>query len=68
MELDTTIIPIGAEIRSQDGVLIGRAREVHTSYLVLEATDGAQLEIPVEVIRHIEGKRVIIDEASLSDD
>ena len=68
MELDPTVIPVGAEIRSQDGVLIGRTREVHTRYLVLEATDGAEREIPVESIRHIEGKRVIIDESSISND
>jgi hypothetical protein len=68
MELDPTVIPIGAEIRSQDGTVLGHTREVHTKYLVFEASDGAEREIPVDSIRHIEGKRVIIDEASLSDD
>ena len=29
MELDPTVIPIGAEIRSQAGDLIGRARSSH---------------------------------------
>jgi hypothetical protein len=61
MELDPMVIPIGAEVRSQDGDLIGRAREVHTRYLVLEDSDGSQVEIPTEAIRHIEGKRVTID-------
>ena len=61
MELDPMVIPIGAEIRSQDGNLLGRAREVHTRYLVLEDPDGSNVEIPTEAIRQIEGKRVIID-------
>jgi hypothetical protein len=68
MELDPTVIPIGAEIRSEAGDLIGRAREVHTRYLVLENTDGGQREIPVESIRHIEGKRVVIDDSAINDD
>lgn len=68
MELDPTVIPIGAEIRSQAGDLIGRAREVHTRYLVLENSDGGRVEIPVESIRHIEGKRVVIDESAINDD
>ena len=63
MELDPMIIPIGAEIRSQDGDLLGRAREVHTRYLVLEGADGATVEVPTEAIRQIEGKRVTIDTA-----
>ena len=67
MELDPTVIPIGAEIRSQTGDLIGRAREVHTRYLVLEIKDGGgELEIPVESIRQIEGKRVVIDESAIN--
>lgn len=61
MELDPMVIPIGAEVRSQDGDLLGRTREVHTSYLVLEDTDGSQVEIPTAAIRQIEGKRVTID-------
>lgn len=65
MELDPTVIPIGAEIRSENGDLLGRAREVHTRYLVLENTEGAEVEIPVNAIKQIEGKRVVIDEASL---
>jgi hypothetical protein len=65
MELDPTVIPIGAEIRSESGNLLGRAREVHTRYLVLENTEGTEVEIPVNAIRHIEGKRVVIDEESL---
>lgn len=68
MELDPTVIPIGAEIRSQSGDLIGRAREVHTRYLVLEDNGGTQVEIPVESILHIEGKRVVIDESVISED
>ena len=62
MELDPTVIPIGAEVRSQSGDLIGRAREVHTRYLVIENADGSEVEIPVGSIRHIEGKRVVVDE------
>lgn len=65
MELDPMVIPIGAEIRSQEGNLLGRAREVHTRYLVLEDTDGAEIEIPTEAIRLIEGKRVTIDTSSV---
>jgi hypothetical protein len=65
MELDPTVIPIGAEIRSQSGDLLGRAREVHTRYLVLEDTTGTQIEIPVAAIRNIEGKRVTIDDGSI---
>lgn len=65
MELDPMVIPIGAEIRSQEGNLLGRAREVHTRYLVLEDSDGAEIEIPTEAIRHIEGKRVTIDTGSV---
>jgi hypothetical protein len=65
MELDPMVIPIGAEIRSQDGDLLGRAREVHTRYLVLEDSDGAEIEIPTEAIRQIEGKRVTIDTSSV---
>ena len=68
MELDPTVIPIGAEIRSQTGDLIGRAREVHTRYLVLEISDGGELELPVESIRQIEGKRVVIDESAINHD
>ena len=68
MELDPTVIPIGAEIRSQSGDLIGRAREVHTRYLVLEDNGGTEVEIPVESILQIEGKRVVIDESVISDD
>jgi hypothetical protein len=65
MELDPTVIPIGAEIRSQAGDLIGRAREVHMRYLLLEDTDGAVHEIPIDCILHIEGKRVVVDESVL---
>ena len=65
MELDPTVIPIGAEVRSQSGDLLGRAREVHTRYLVIEDSDGAELEIPVDSIRQIEGKRVVVDETTL---
>ena len=65
MELDPTVIPIGAEIRSVSGDLLGRAREVHTRYLVLENSEGAEVEIPVNAIRQIEGKRVVIDDATL---
>lgn len=68
MELDPTVIPIGAEIRSQSGDLLGRAREVHTRYLILEAADGSEVEIPVGAIRHIEGKRVIIDDNQLDEE
>ena len=68
MELDPTVIPIGAEIRSQSGDLIGRAREVHTRYLVLEDNGGTQVEIPVESILQIEGKRVVIDESVISEE
>lgn len=68
MELDPTVIPIGAEIRSEAGDLIGRAREVHTRYLVLESSNGDQREIPVESIRHIEGKRVVIDESAIDNE
>ncbi len=68
MELDPTVIPIGAEIRSQSGDLIGRAREVHTRYLVLEDNGGTEVEIPVESILQIEGKRVVIDESVIGDD
>lgn len=68
MELDPTVIPIGAEIRSVSGDLIGRAREVHTKYLVLEGANGAEVEVPVESIRHIEGKRVVIDDSAISGD
>jgi len=63
MELDPMVIPIGAEIRSQTGDLIGRAREVHTRYLLLELSDGDEVEIPVTSIVLIEGKRVIVDES-----
>ena len=42
--------------------------EVHTRYLVLENSDGGRVEIPVESIRHIEGKRVVIDESAINDD
>ena len=65
MELDPMVIPIGAEIRSQTGDLIGRAREVHTRYLLLEDTDGAVQEIPIDSIVHIEGKRVVVDDSVL---
>ncbi len=63
MELDPMVIPIGAEIRSQSGDLIGRAREVHTRYLLLEDPDGDVVEIPIDSILHIEGKRVVVDES-----
>jgi len=63
MELDPTVIPIGAEVRSQTGDLIGRAREVHTRYLILEVSGGDEIEIPVTSILHIEGKRVVVDES-----
>jgi hypothetical protein len=63
MELDPTVIPIGAEIRSRSGDLIGRASEVHTRYLVLRDSEGAEIEIPVQAIQQIEGKRVVIDES-----
>jgi len=66
MELDPTVIPVGAEIRSQSGDLIGRAREVHTRYLVLEDDSGGEVEIPVESILQIEGKRVVIDETVIN--
>lgn len=66
MELDPTVIPVGAEIRSQSGDLIGRAREVHTRYLVLEVDSGGEVEIPVESILQIEGKRVVIDESVIN--
>jgi hypothetical protein len=66
MELDPTVIPIGAEIRSSDGELIGRAREVHTRYLVLENIAGEEIEVPVQAILQIEGKRVVIDESHLN--
>lgn len=65
MELDPTVIPVGAEVRSESGDLIGRAREVHTRYLVLEDTNGSEIEVPVNAIRHIEGKRVVIDDNSI---
>lgn len=65
MELDPMVIPIGAEIRSQTGDLIGRAREVHTRYLLLEDTDGAEHEIPINSILQIEGKRVVVDASVL---
>ncbi len=68
MDLDPTVIPIGAEVRSQTGDLIGRAREVHTRYLVIEDPAGSELEIPVESIRQIEGKHVVIDDALLGSD
>ena len=68
MELDPTVIPIGAEIRSQSGDLIGRAREVHTRYLVLEDGAGSEIEIPVESTLQIEGKRVVIDESVIDTD
>ena len=61
MELDPMVIPIGAEIRSQDGEYVGRAREVHPRYMVLEDSDGSEVEVPTAAIRHIEGKRVTID-------
>jgi hypothetical protein len=67
-ELDPTVLPIGAEIRSQSGDLIGRAREVHTRYLVLEDGAGGEIEIPVESILQIEGKRVVIDESVIDTD
>jgi hypothetical protein len=63
MELDPMVIPIGAEVRSQTGDLIGRAREVHMRYLLLEMSDGDEVEIPVTSILHIEGKRVVVDES-----
>ena len=63
MELDPMVIPIGAEVRSQTGDLIGRAREVHTRYLILEVSDGDEIEIPVTSILQIEGKRVVVDES-----
>jgi hypothetical protein len=63
MELDPMVIPIGAEVRSQSGDLIGRAREVHTRYLILEVSDGDEIEIPVTSILQIEGKRVVVDES-----
>jgi hypothetical protein len=66
MELDPTVIPVGAEIRSQNGDMIGRVREVHTRYLLLEADNGSEVEIPVESILQIEGKRVVIDESVIS--
>ena len=66
MEVDPTVIPIGAEIRSRSGDLIGRAREVHTRYLILEDGNGAEIEIPVESIRQIVGKQVVIDESAIS--
>jgi hypothetical protein len=65
MELDPMVIPIGAEIRSQSGDLIGRAREVHTRYLLLEDIDGAEHEIPINSILQIEGKRVVVDASVL---
>ena len=61
MELDPTVIPISAEIWSQDGQLLGRASEVHIRYLVLREADGAEREIPVAAIQAIEGKRVVVD-------
>ena len=63
MELDPMVIPIGAEVRSQTGDLIGRTREVHPQYLLLEISDGDEVEIPVTSILHIEGKRVVVDES-----
>ena len=65
MELDPMVIPIGAEVRSQSGDLIGRAREVHTRYLVLEDPNGSEVEVPVDAIREIVGKRVVVDDAQL---
>jgi|tagenome__1003787_1003787.scaffolds.fasta_scaffold19533123_1 hypothetical protein len=65
MELDPTVIPIGAEVRSRSGDLIGRASEVHTRYLILRDSDGTEIEVPVQAIRQIEGKRVVIDESAL---
>ena len=65
MELDPTVIPIGAEIRSRDGNLIGRASEVHNLYLVIRSEDGAQSELPVDAIQRIEGKRVVVDESRI---
>lgn len=66
MELDPTVIPVGAEIRSQSGDIIGRVREVHTRYLLLEDNSGSEIEIPVASILQIEGKRVVIDESAIS--
>jgi hypothetical protein len=66
MELDPTVIPIGAEIRSRDGNLLGRASEVHIKYLVFRDDGGAEIELPVDAIQAIEGKRVVIDESRLA--
>ncbi len=68
MDLDPMIIPIGAEIRSQSGDLIGRAREVHTRYLLLEDADGGEVEIPTDSIRQIDGKRVVVDDSAINED
>ncbi|HRA48384.1 MAG TPA: hypothetical protein PK819_09975 [Thermomicrobiales bacterium] len=65
MELDPTVIPIGAEIRSRSGDLIGRASEVHIRYLVLRTDTGTEIEFPPEAITAIEGKVVTIDESQL---
>jgi hypothetical protein len=65
MELDPTVIPIGAEIRSRDGNLIGRASEVHNLYLVIRDGDGTESELPVDAIQSIEGKRVVVDETRI---
>jgi hypothetical protein len=66
MELDPTVIPVGAEVRSRSGDLIGRASEVHTRYLVLRDSEGTEIEVPVGAIQQIEGKRVVIDESAIS--
>ncbi len=65
MELDPTVIPIGAEIRSRDGDLIGRASEVHNLYLVIRDDSGTISELPVDAIQSIEGKRVTVDESRI---